>query len=247
MRATLIHWSALAVLICGAPLFGWQIYRLWRDTPRLPAAPGATHGQFAGRGPALRLLAIGESTVAGVGASRQDRALGAATARALAAATGRRVRWESRGTNGMTARGAAAELVPEASAETSVAVVALGVNDVLGLTSPARWRRDLKRLIDAVRAAPGRPRIVLAGVPPMNRFPGVRWPLNRVLGWRARALDLVAAELIERADAHAPLSIDDDASLFAGDGFHPSDRGYALWGAQLAAYVVDPDWLQWSP
>ncbi len=238
-RAAVLAGGASALLVAGAPLLLWQAYRLWKLTPRLPAAPGETRGAVPGDGPPLNLLALGESTVAGVGASDQRTALGAATARALGASKGRAVEWEARGVNGATARSTRAELIARPPRRADLALVALGVNDVLRLTTLRRWQRDLTALLATLREACGGPRIVLAGVPPLDRFPRVRPPLNRFLGMRARALCLIAEALAaDEGVAYLPLEIGDDPALFASDGFHPSDRGYELWGQHLAGYFA---------
>ena len=184
---------------------------------------------------------VAESTVAGIGASHQEQALAASTARALAAATGRPVNWQSVGANGATAGSTLSELVPQLQPTIHCAVVVLGVNDVLRFTTPARWRRNLRALIETLRRGREQPPwILLAGVPPMNQFPRIHWPLNRVLGLRARALHLSAADLVDDAavGAYLPLQFDDAACLFAGDGFHPSDLGYRVWGQQLASRIA---------
>src|SRR5215213_1408517 len=79
-----------------------------RRTPRLPDAAGATEGVVPGRGEPLRLVVLGESTVAGIGAAAHERALTGCVAAALARATGRPVRWRAAGRSGASAREATA-------------------------------------------------------------------------------------------------------------------------------------------
>ena len=83
MRLALAKWAL-------GPLLLVQGRRVRRDTPVLPEAPGPREGE-AGEGPPLRLLVLGDSAGAGVGAATQEEAL---TGRIVAGLRGRfRVRW----------------------------------------------------------------------------------------------------------------------------------------------------------
>lgn len=66
--------ASAATLVLG-PLLALQGRAVQRNTPRLPAAAGPTVGGVDGPEPALRLLVVGESMVAGVGAATHAEAL----------------------------------------------------------------------------------------------------------------------------------------------------------------------------
>src|SRR5688572_32862116 len=78
------------------PILWLQGRHVRRITPRLPEAAGPTLGTIAGAGRPLRLLVIGESTVAGVGAPDHAHALTGQIAASLATRTGRGVHWHAR-------------------------------------------------------------------------------------------------------------------------------------------------------
>jgi lysophospholipase L1-like esterase len=207
-----------------------------RRTPRLPDAAGATEGVVSGAEPPLRLLVLGESTVAGIGAATHQTALTGCVAASLARETGREVRWRAAGRSGASAR-QAAELAAALPRELVDAVVlSLGVNDTLRLRRPARWADDVAALVRAVRARVGPAPVLLAPVPPMHAFPALPQPLRAVLGARARLLDDAQARLPSRLAgvAHAPMWVDPAPHLFCSDGFHPSEAGYAVIGERLA-------------
>ncbi|MGA6165788.1 SGNH/GDSL hydrolase family protein [Amycolatopsis magusensis] len=225
----------LATLLL-APVLLRQGLRVRRDTPRLPGAAGPLNGLVPGPDP-LRLLVLGESTVDGVGARDHDEALTGRLAVALAAKTGRGVAWRVAGRTGANARVVHDELLPGAVAEPAdLVVIALGVNDTIELHSPARYRRDLLRLVCAVRRALGPVPVVLTGVPHLGRFPALPRPLRDVLGLRSVALDAAAASLAALPGVrHVVMPVDRmTASAFASDGFHPGPEGYRIW----ADYVV---------
>jgi lysophospholipase L1-like esterase len=231
------------------PVLIVQGRRVRRATPRLPEAAGPREGRAAGAGPALRLLVVGESTAAGVGADNHDEALAGQAARALAGRTGRAVTWRVLGRNGATAALCRTVLLAEAAepVEADVAVIALGVNDTLRFHAPGRWRRDLRHLAAAIRARCGPVPVVLAGVPPVGRFPALPQPLRGVLGLRAALLECaarrLAAELANARYVDVPPLEEAVDVYFAADGFHPSPRGYAAWAgaiADVAAPLVAP-------
>jgi lysophospholipase L1-like esterase len=207
-----------------------------RRTPRLPDAAGPVEGTFPGAEPALRLVVIGESTVAGIGAAAHEGALTGQTAAALARLTGRAVRWRALGRSGANAR-EAAKLADDLPCEPADAVVlSLGVNDTLRLRPPLLWAKDVARLIEIVRERVGPAPVLLSPVPPMHAFPALPQPLRGVLGARARRLDAALGRLPARLIrvAHVGLWVHPAPDMFCADGFHPSEAGYAAIGRRLA-------------
>ncbi|MFN3565137.1 MAG: SGNH/GDSL hydrolase family protein [Burkholderiaceae bacterium] len=236
----------IAAKIVLGPLLIWQGHRVRRTTPRLPVARGALAGEI-GSGAPLRLLVIGESTAVGVGAAHHGEALAGELAGRLAAKLGRRVFWRVLGENGATARRALQVLEAAEAAPADLAVVALGVNDVLEQTRVARWRRDVAALVAALHARTGARDVILLEVPPLAKFPALPRPLRDVLGADAHRLDAALARLAARLDApdrrvrHDRFAFDGAREFFARDGFHPSARGYARW-AELIADRLARDW-----
>jgi lysophospholipase L1-like esterase len=231
--------STLSIALL-APVLVRQGRRVRRTTPRLPEAAGPRTGEIAGRGAPVRLLVLGESTAAGVGAADHREGLAGQAAGSLASAGGRAVRWRVIARNGATAASTLDALfAPAADADVvaDVVVVALGVNDTLRLHGSARWTRDLRRLVEAVRGRCGPVPVILAGVPPMGRFPGLPQPLRGVLGLRARLLDRAAARMAAAMEGvhhvSVPLPAAEVDAFFCGDRIHPSPRGYAQIGAVL--------------
>jgi len=212
-----------------------------RRTPRLPDAAGATEGVVPGHGEPLRLVVLGESTVAGIGAAAHDRALTGRVAESLARVTGRPVRWRAAGRSGANAR-ESMELVALVGDEPADAVaIALGVNDTLRFRPPPLWASDVARLVEAIRARVGPAPVAIAGVPPMHTFPALPQPLRAVLGARARRLDAALARLPARLPAlrHVPMRLDPARHLFCDDGFHPSEAGYAIWGERMGEVLAE--------
>jgi lysophospholipase L1-like esterase len=193
----------------------------------------------------LRLIALGESTVAGVGARTHKTGLAGWLALALSQYAGRSVEWAVVARSGINARQCRVELVPKlAGRRADIVMIALGVNDSIELHTGKGWAMDLKGLIEDVRRQVGDPLILLSGVPPLNYFPALPQPLSWVLGARSAALELASLEMVKDLERvlYVPFHIGqkERAGLFCPDGFHPSELGYRQWAEQLAARV--PGW-----
>lgn len=192
---------------------------------------------MAGAGVPLRLLILGDSSAAGVGAPDQSAALSGQLVARLAQV--RRLHWRLEAATGRTSAQALA-LLPDLSLERhDVALVVLGVNDVTRAVSAARWDARVRAIAAGLRDRCGVARVIWSGVPPMGQFPLLPQPLRRVLGAHAARLDAVLARLaVEGVIEHLPLDLPPLPEMMASDGFHPAPRAYALWAERLAACIT---------
>ena len=233
-----------SLALIAAPVYIVQGRRLRRNTPRLPEAPEPRHGQIAGNDPSLKLLAIGESPLAGVGVDSADETVIARLGEKLASITGRVAHWSIIARGGVTAAETVDQLLPQVPEERiDLVLIGLGVNDCLQLTPTRRWQAQLRALIDGLtdRCQPGL--VALAGVPPMKHFPALPRPLADMLGLRARLLDAAATEVASSYErvVHVPMSFDGRSpELFCHDGFHPCAHGHRVWAEQLLQVVKPP-------
>jgi len=222
------------------PILLAQGYWVRKRTPRLPDADGPRAGTVGGAGKPLNLIAVGESTVAGIGARTHEEALTGQLARALAKQSGRTVEWMVVARSGINAGDTLKDLVPQlAGCRADVVLIALGVNDSIEFHTSRKWAADLERLIAAVRGEVGDALILLAGVPPLDYFPALPSPLSLALGARSAFLGDASVELVKRLQGvvYVPFQIEGKGrtDLFCADGFHPSELGYKEWAGQLAA------------
>lgn len=213
-----------------------------RHALRLPAAAGAQRG-LAGAdwpGEPLRLLVLGESTVAGVGAASQEQALVGQLAHALANRQQRPVAWRACGENGITAAQAWERLVPEVAGEPAdLVLLVFGVNDSTGLSSMRRWQCALNSL--AAHFSGGGARVAFSAVAPMQHFSALPWLLRSMLGMRAAMLDAALRQVAaDSAVEYCPLQLRFSAEYLAPDGYHPSSEGYRVWAEGLAEALTLP-------
>jgi len=231
----------LAASFALLPLAWAQGSATRRRVPRLPSASPPHRGEVPGLGAPIRVLAIGESSISGVGVSCSTQSMTAVTARALARRTGRPASWRVHGFSGATARQAMKQLMPRIGREPAdLVIIAFGVNDATSYRSPSAFADDLTALVTAARKRVGEAAVVIAGIAPLTSFPALPWPLRAILGWRTAALQSAADRLAARLPKLAVerFAAPPGPELFAQDGFHPNPRAHALWGEKIAALAL---------
>lgn len=225
------------------PLLLWQGWLLRRRTPRLPEAAGARHGKF-GRGPAaVRLLIVGDSSAAGVGASTQTEALAHQLASELATYGHGTVAWQLIARTGLSARATLALMAASQLQPADILITVLGFNDSLDYTPPARWIRDLDAVHSHARYRAGVLHTVHCAPPRLDLLPLLPQPLRWMLGMSAARLDAVLRQRTRDAKRRSRLAMpfdprtNDATSWLAGDRFHPGPALYQRWAAALAAHI----------
>lgn len=209
-------------------------YTRWK-VGRLPDAEGETSGKFAGVDETIKLLAIGESTVAGVGAKTHEEALTGQFAKHLSDLTRQTVEWHALGESGITIKRTLKELVPKIpEIEFDLVVVALGGNDVFTLNSPQNFRRDMSDLLEILQKKNPTAEIFLANVPMVRDFIALPHPLKYVLTQMAKLHHFNAIDLVKHFENVYYFDdverVDPD---FFSDGIHPSVTGYDQWSEAM--------------
>lgn len=184
----------------------------------------------------VKLLVLGESTVAGLGARTHELALGGQFAIGLNERTGKAVDWTVVGRNGVTARRTIDELWPLVPKEKfDYILLGIGGNDVMKLSSPKKWRRDMLELLDIVRAANPDAAIFISNCPMIVHSPVLPQPIKGIL-WRVSQMH--NANILEFTNGmhrvyYYPQPVDVDFEGFWADGIHPSEQGYRDWAAAM--------------
>ncbi len=226
------------------PLLLTQGMYVRRVVPRLPEPEGERAG-VRGQGRALRLLILGDSSAAGVGAPTQDEALSGHVTRHLAQHC--QVSWKLVAASGATTQQALNLVEAEPRTEFDVAFVAIGGNDVTSNLHPRQWVGRLERLTDTLGEKFNVARVVYSALPPMHLFPALPQPLRWYIGSRARTFNRHLAEFTERHTRCALLDpkFTADISQMASDGFHPGPRVYAAWAEAAASMLLSSvdSWL----
>lgn len=234
-----LYLAAAAAILPVSPLLFLQGQYTRRKVGLLPEAAGGKTG-MAGKGDTpVNLLVIGESTVAGLGARTHQLALAGRFAEALNQKLGKPVRWTVIGKNGVTAGRAIEELVPLIPDERfDYILVGLGGNDVLKLSSPRKWRRDMTRLLDILRDNNPEAPIFVSNCPMIKYSPALPHPIKFLLWELSKLHDLNIKEFSADMDRvfyyHQPTEFKVDG--FFADGIHPSEQGYRDWAAAMMRF-----------
>ncbi len=222
------------------PFLYWQGQRVRKKVGRLPDAEGATVGTVGEFPETVNLLAIGESTVAGVGAGNHREALGGQFAKYLSLELNKSVRWHVLGESGITVNETLERLVPHLpEPPMDFVVIALGGNDTFKVSSPNRWRSGMSKLIEIIRAKYPNAVILLANTPRVKDFTALPLMLKSVL-WRISLLHHENAKTL--INQFENVYYYDEAGAvadgFFADGVHPSAHGYALWAEAMVKSLI---------
>lgn len=232
--------ASRALAIAQAPVVLRQGRRLRAATPHLPDAALPWHGSLEGPRP-IRLLVLGDSTAAGVGAPTQDEALPGRLAAALHDRTGRGIRWRAVGENGATSRDLVARFLDEAFDEpVDLLFLTIGANDAMGMRAAPTFARDVRRLLGAFDAANPDGFLLMSSLPVFARFTLLPEPLRTALYRHSLALEAAARRLVQARD-RSVMSVDPPPyaeDFWATDLFHPGPNGYRDW----ADWAVDDAW-----
>ncbi|HSH59000.1 MAG TPA: GDSL-type esterase/lipase family protein, partial [Acidimicrobiales bacterium] len=176
MLGVLVIAGGLALL--SGVVLGVEV-RLARSGPDLPvAAPLALDATIGGPAAAggLRMVWLGDSTAAGVGADDPDGAL----PRQVAARLGRPVQLTVLAKSGAKVEELIAQQLPRVSSlEPDVVVLSVGANDVVHFTSKDSFTSRYRRLLDQLGSTP----VIALGVPDMGAAPRFAQPLRAIAGW----------------------------------------------------------------
>ena len=220
---------AVAAVVAGTAVVLAVEIHMARSGARLPDLELVLDRAGTGR----RIVWLGDSTAAGVGASSAAGALPSQVADGLRGSPD--VSVAVLAVSGARVADVLADQVPKvAGLRPDLVLISVGANDTVHLTGRGTFRQTYDEL---VRALPSGVPVVLLGVPDMGAIPRFAQPLRAVSGWRGRHLDaevrLVAARTgavyADIAGPTGPSFRRHPKRYFAADDFHPSDAGYGLW------------------
>jgi lysophospholipase L1-like esterase len=212
-----------------------------KTAPRFSGAAGPAKGT-AGTGKNFNLIAIGDSIIAGVGATTLAKALVGQTAEKLSLLLYCKITWEAIGGIGAVSHHIIERLVPQLpDNQPDFMVVSAGVNDITSLSSVARWRQNLTILLQALGNYAPAAIIAVAGIPPLRGFPVLPQPMRALFGIRGQTFDRAARAEIGRHEnaIHVPLDFEPEPHMFSADGFHPSEESYQEFGEMMAQGIAE--------
>jgi lysophospholipase L1-like esterase len=234
--------TILGLFFASAVLVGVEIFLAVRRD-YLPTEPALEIGGVFGDvdAPPLKLVVIGDSTAAGVGAGSADRAYPTLLARRIAQERFR-VKLVSFGRAGARLDQVYEQVMPAVDEKPDLVFVCLGANDVTHWTTLSVVEQNVRYVLDEMERVGAE--VVIAG-PPDMRATAFLEPLRSIVGWRGRAvqarIEEVAREkgvpVVPLADETRDFFAEDPDRYYSEDEFHPSAAGYGLWADAIFPYL----------
>lgn len=236
MRNRFLYFLELVVLSPVFPILYFMGSKLKNNLVKLP--PRSEFLKLEGSNPESHLLIIGESTAAGVGATSTETTFASHIFQNLNA----QFTIFNIGENGLKAENLQVLLKKSENEMTgtfSKAIILIGANDCFKLTPPKKFKREMESFIQFLVLRKGVKKITIPLIPPVQNFPGIPGVMRFFLGWH-RSLLTNELEHLEKKLPH--LSFENHGGkfsdeFFSEDGIHPSDWGYELIAASIAAKI----------
>jgi lysophospholipase L1-like esterase len=204
-------------------------------TPVLPPARGRRGRCGDAEGPATVIAGVGDSIIAGAGIQHQRDALTGQFARCWHEHSRQPAEWRAHGVNGATSAVILHRIAPHAPAA-DVYLISAGVNDAVRGIRSTQYAENLHGIVHILRDKSPRAMVVFVGLPQLEFFPALPWPLGAVLAQRTRTLQAAVRQIAQHDDAGL-LCYDFPPTMspenFASDGFHPSISACADWAGHL--------------
>ncbi|MEL6435514.1 MAG: SGNH/GDSL hydrolase family protein [Pseudomonadota bacterium] len=224
------------------PVYVWQGLRVRMRIERLLPAETAMSGRAGGdKGDAdIKLLVMGDSTVASVGMDTIEDTFAHAIAHAVADAHDCSVEWRAIGANSATSGELRDFVLPHIEERHWTHIfVSVGINDMKNFHLVSHFKRNFGTLLYALRTRFPDAELIWTPIPNMRLCPALPKALSEVLAARADLINAMGERLCHERGATATTPVSDvDETCFARDGFHPNGKGYRVWGRHLAAWIA---------
>ncbi len=234
------------------PLMYFQGKKIKASVPRLPEAKGTNGLCSISSEKTLRMLTIGESTIAGVGVNTHEEGFTGALANELATKLKTDVDWKVYAKSGYTAKRVSEkiiDLIKEKSID--LIVIGLGGNDAFELNTPKKWAKDVQKLIKTIRLKFKETPIVFINMPPIKEFPAftslIKFSIGNLVNILGKELEkivkdyenvyyysreIISADIIKRFELKIK-----PTDLFS-DGVHPSKTTYQVWAKDVSNFIT---------
>ena len=227
--------------------------RIKASVPKLPEAAGKSGTSLAKKetNKTIKMLAIGESTIAGVGVKSHEEGFTGSLARELSKLFQTNVDWKVYARSGYTAETVRIKIIPKVKEENiHLIVLGLGGNDAFNLRSPNNWRIDIKKLINELRSKYPNSLIVFCSMPPIKGFPAFTPLIKKSIGNLVEILGEELADLVNDYENvyyqneiitldgwNKKFGLNHTISEYFSDGVHPSKITYQTWGRDISNVI----------
>ena len=217
------YWLFKVRLYPWIPFLVYQAEQVRKSSPMLPSQSSLL---TLGKGED-HILLLGESTVAGVGASSPFQTL----AGNFSSLFGDSYQIETLGKKGLRVKDAFSLYLQYRQAhvpKSKGVILFLGANDCFLLTHPESFKKELNALIHQIQVATAAQWIYLAAIPPVHLFPAFPKRMQSFLRKQRAYLQAEIEKIAENYPRviYHDIPMDLQPEFFSADGVHPSDLGY---------------------
>lgn len=252
MKLNLKYFFGSLISIPLLPILYFQGKSIRKNISQLPEAKGVEGVEVINSDPhKLKLLVLGESTVAGVGVETHEEGFAGTLAKGLSHLLEKNIAWRVYARSGYTAKRVQYKIVSKITeSEFDMIVIGLGGNDAFTLNSPKKWAQDVQNLLDELRSRFGDVPIYFTNMPPIKEFPAftktikfVVGNLVELLGEELKAIVSVNnnvfynSEIITISGFTKRLNIEPKGKVFFSDGVHPSKFTYQIWAKDMSKFI----------
>ncbi len=188
-------------------------------------------------------VSLGDSSVEGMGASKQERTYPGIIFHAIKD-TYENASWHNLGKHESTTNDVIIGQLDKAiEHQPDLITLSIGVNDIRFRTSLRTFEKNLRTLLTTLKKTT-KAEIVMNNIPDISLTPRVPnklrayvrwqvWRFNRVIEKLAKQFDIILVDVCSQTRLYAR----NYPEMIAPDGFHPTDFGYAIWANTILAHI----------
>ncbi len=235
------------------PVLYFHGKKIRKTIPDLPEATGNQGEVNIEDSKPFNIISLGESTIAGVGADKQEEAFTGTLAKKLSDSLRRSVHWKVYAKSGYIMKRVNDKIIPKIKEpKLDLIVIGMGGNDAFRMNSLKNWNKEINRCIKLLRANYNCP-ILFINMPPIKEFPAFSKTIKYTIGNLVEFFGQALKENIEHKEN--VFFIDEIIKLdvwkkrlnitqkgtepFYSDGVHPSLFTYQVWAKETAQYIFD--------
>lgn len=227
--------------------------KIMKTIPQLPEATGVEGIVEMSGNQTFRLITIGESTIAGVGATTHETGFTGTLAAALTEQVHASVSWKVYAKSGYTAKRVTTEIIENITEKpVDLIVIGLGGNDCFKLHTPKKWNTDVRELLANIRSKYTETPILFINMPPIKEFPAFTRTIKFVMGNLVQIFGKELEKVVKDfSNVHynsktiwfdeyiEQMNLEATTADFFSDGVHPSEFAYQIWAKDIAGYVME--------
>ncbi|NQZ76069.1 MAG: SGNH/GDSL hydrolase family protein [Ekhidna sp.] len=234
------------------PLMYLQGKKIKASVPSLPEATNPEGLVDLNQDRTMKVITIGESTMAGVGVETHDHGFSGWLAKSLAEDLEVNIDWKVFAKSGYTVKKVTERIIPKIDVpDPDLIVIAMGGNDAFELNTPRKWQGDIINLIKSIQSKFDDTPIYFVNMPPIKDFPAFTPLIKFTIG---NLVEIFGEELRKICTHHDNVyflsdrirlsqwiektgsSSDKD---FFSDGVHPSELTYRIWAQESAKKITE--------